>query len=385
MKDLSIILNLTHECNMACGYCYYSGELLKNPGVMDLKMVEVIFKKLGESSFDNIRIFFHGGEPLLVSTDNYNEIFAMQQHYLEGKTIINSIQTNGTLINDSFINLFKSHDVKIGISLDGPESVHNYYRKNKSGHETFRLIMNNLKKLADNGICVGIISVISDITAEYANMLYPFFKSIKNIRAVDMMPETISSSARILTKMNYSKIMNQIFNQWFFDEECNFELRILTSIVMGFITGIPSMCIFNESCVRKVRFLSIDIHGNVSPCDSLTSLNLGNIMQNSIQSMLENNMTRRNFSISDERKRERCWFCKWFKYCHGGCPSNRTESEINCHCDDFCNIFEYIYSTLENFGIFRNGYLQPSSIETIPNPALRQSIINAAERIKAYA
>ena len=63
---------------------------------------------------------------------------ALQARYApDGVTISNSLQTNGTLINDAWCRLFREHGFIIGLSLEGNEALQDYHRPDKRGRSTW--------------------------------------------------------------------------------------------------------------------------------------------------------------------------------------------------------------------------------------------------------
>lgn len=78
-----------------------------------------------------------GGEPTLCGLSFYQKVVCLQQRYANGKTIYNSLQTNGVLINEEWAAFFAQHQFLIGISIDGPQVVHDNYRRTPSGRASF--------------------------------------------------------------------------------------------------------------------------------------------------------------------------------------------------------------------------------------------------------
>lgn len=80
--------------------------------------------------------FVGRGEPTLCGL-SFTKVVRLQQRYANGKTIYNSLQTNGVLINEEWAAFFAQHQFLIGISIDGPQVVHDHYRKTPSGLASF--------------------------------------------------------------------------------------------------------------------------------------------------------------------------------------------------------------------------------------------------------
>ena len=103
------------KCNIQCQYCYQNPQRDAGniPTAFDIPKMKAALERAGAS----FTIF--GGEPLLVPEPVLEELWAFGLERFGS----NGVQTNGTLINDRFIRLFKKYKVNVGISVDGPEDL----------------------------------------------------------------------------------------------------------------------------------------------------------------------------------------------------------------------------------------------------------------------
>ena len=129
------------KCNLDCDYCYYlEKENLyekKNP-VMSEDLLEKFIKQYIESqTMSEIMFTWHGGETLMRPLSFYKRAIELQKQYGRGRRIENSIQTNGTLLNDEWCKFFKENNFLVGISIDGPKEFHDEYRRDKMGRPSF--------------------------------------------------------------------------------------------------------------------------------------------------------------------------------------------------------------------------------------------------------
>ena len=131
MKNKVIIFRMTNACNLNCKYCYDKGNhtTVSQENEEFSLMIHNIIKninKIWKNKDSSAEIIFHGGEPLIISVQNYKRLLDnIKMLYPKVKF---SIQTNATLINQEYINLFKNYNVHIGISLDGFDEYTNKYR-----------------------------------------------------------------------------------------------------------------------------------------------------------------------------------------------------------------------------------------------------------------
>lgn len=146
-----LCINMTEACNLRCEYCVYSGKYTStrshnNQNVMDWKTAKkaVDFFLTHSTESQMRRIGFYGGEPLL----NFN-IIKEVINYSKNRcnNIIYTITTNGTLLNDDVLSYLVECDVKITISLDGPEEIHNSNRKYSDKAGSFDIVMRNIEHI----------------------------------------------------------------------------------------------------------------------------------------------------------------------------------------------------------------------------------------------
>jgi len=96
-------------------------------------------------------------------------------NYRIKKRICHSIQTNGTLINDGWCEFIKNHDIRIGLSIDGPELVHDAHRKDRRGQGTHARVMEGVRCLRKHGIDFHVIAVVTERSLDYPDEVFNFF------------------------------------------------------------------------------------------------------------------------------------------------------------------------------------------------------------------
>lgn len=146
-----LTLQVTQQCNLRCEYCAYSG-MYENRVHSNKKMTFETAKKAIDFFIEHSRetkqlsFGFYGGEPLLMFP-LIKQCMEYIEDSIEGKEILYSITTNGTLLNDEIVDFFAEHNVFLSISLDGAKKDHDRHRKFVSGEGSFDLIMNNIERL----------------------------------------------------------------------------------------------------------------------------------------------------------------------------------------------------------------------------------------------
>jgi uncharacterized protein len=375
-KKFTVIWKIINSCNFACKYCHFNDEMHSKPGTMSLELAELFIKKVSESPiYKDIQFTFHGGEPLLVGLDYFEKITSYQKRYLEGKTYSNTFQTNGSLINKELIQFAHKNQFHFSVSLDGPKQINDANRVFKNGNGTYDIIMKNLELLNTNRQKFSLLAVYSDLMKN-SDEMFTFFKSLKGLTLIDFLP--MRANHETTFQLNYGYFLINMFDKWFNDPECDFDIRILSGIVKS-LTGLPfRLCTFTETCVTHSNIFTLDPYGNAYPCDNKTYNNflLGNIQTNSIDDLMVNYPIRERLASLETKKNQNCLFCKWYLQCHGGCPDHYdAKTKQNAYCLDYKNVFLHIQNVLRNYMILDDyGNVNLDKISGIQNKNLVNTI-----------
>jgi hypothetical protein len=131
-------------CNLDCEYCFFLSKEMLYPGSrfrMAEELQKTYIRQLLEAHAQapEVIVAWQGGEPTIMGLDFFRRsIELQQQQYVRpGQRILNTLQTNGTLLNDEWGAFLKEHDFLVGISIDGPREIHDTYRVSKGGKPTF--------------------------------------------------------------------------------------------------------------------------------------------------------------------------------------------------------------------------------------------------------
>jgi len=360
VRHISPIIYITDECKLTSKYCYNGSSIKKFSGIENINKkfknsIPLFFKFIDElilyNDFTPTNFFFHGGEPLLINLENWKTIlgyFRKKEYPISPK-----IQTNGTLINDDFISLFKEFNVGIGISIDGPAFLNDQTRIFKNGSGTFSTIFKNIQKLKDAGIEFGCLVTLNETNIKYINEIYEFFK--ENNISFDIRPifDTRYSVPKnlLITPQEFAEAWCKLFDLWFDDNEVRTSLiKDFNDFVAGFIRPDlferMSICTFDASCAE--HFLCYDMEGNIWHCDNLRGVPkfwYGNIQKESLTNILNSSKVKKlskRFEVISKTKE--CKDCKFMKWHHCGCPARSYHYYGNYFKKDyFCESYELIF------------------------------------------
>lgn len=366
MNRINIIIKTTYNCNLRCKYCY-NGDSHFTKECLSIESVERLFKMLA-MDFREISVVWHGGEPLSCGIEYFRKVMEIQ-HALEGHngntiTFTNSVQTNGTLINEEWIAFFKKHHFKVGISFDG---VHN---------ETYRQMTDKVLAAMDlmkkNGMGVSCLAVVADDDYDILENYKYFASRGIPVEFSYLFMEGSAKNLRPLSAESYVQKYKELVDYWFADQN-GVDVRLIETYVAMALGNYFRVC-NNSSCHGK--YLSVWPNGDIYNCarDSMRAYPFGNV--NSIESYIElwqSNGFAALLKGSIER-REKCReTCELYAECAGGCADCAiSEGDLATPpafaCYFFKNIYPYIKEKVE--AIKAEGTALSAC-----NPALRKTLI----------
>jgi len=178
LKTRLLILQPTPFCNIDCDYCYLPNRTSRTR--MALGTIESAVRRLLEDGLvgAKLTVVWHAGEPLTLPTAFYDEAIPAIHEVLNGSCeVSHSIQTNATLVDDRWCMLFKRHDIRVGVSVDGPAALHDAHRRTRSGQGTHHLVVRGMRRLHEHGIEFHAIAVVTPATFAHVDAFVDFFEA----------------------------------------------------------------------------------------------------------------------------------------------------------------------------------------------------------------
>lgn len=341
------------KCNIACDYCFYlEKEVLygspPKPRMSDEVLAAYIDNYVASQPTPVVEFVWQGGEPTLLGIAFFEKVIELQAPHRSAKTIRNALQTNGMLLDDTWCEFLKRNQFIVGISLDGPEEIHDRYRKHRNGRGTFSEVMRGLRLLQTHGVDYNVMACVGRETARHPLEVYQFFKElgvefIQFAPIIERMPDQLSQSRGLwlggpaglkqidqprqvtpwtVIPEEYGDFMIAIYEEWVRNDVgktfvMNFEWAMHAWL------GNPSpICIHSRQCGRAV---AIEYTGDIYACDHFVypEYRLGNVMDTSIASMVESSLAS-GFGVEKETSLpQACRQCPVLAACRGGCPKHR--------------------------------------------------------------
>lgn len=336
-----LIIQGTPFCNINCSYCYLPDR--SSTKKISFDTIDKIIERLQETAYlgKELTVVWHAGEPLVMPIRFYAETFKKLKDRLPSVKVNHAIQSNGLLINEEWCKLFIEYDVKLGLSIDGPEFLHDNYRVTRSGKGTHKKVLEKIKILEKNNIDYHVISVVTEETLSHPEEFFNFFLSLGinnlgiNIEEIEGENAESSLNLDILDKIN--KFWSELFKLQY----VHMDKLIIREFNSAFnkIIGNPlskdnlvEETIPKSHLVEPLGIISIDADGNFSTFspellgqkdEKFKDFIFGNVYTDKFDSIFE----KQNFQMAYNDIQQGIKMCEktceYFKFCGGGAPSNK--------------------------------------------------------------
>ncbi len=345
-------------CNLACEYCYYLDKIEyydenNNNFKMDYDLLENFTKQYIEAQPGPMVNFgWQGGEPTIRGLDFFKKAVQLQKKYLpEGWECQNSFQTNAVLLDDEWCQFFADNNFLIGVSIDGPEWIHDKYRKNKDNGPTHKRVLKGIRLLQEYNVDFNILCVVNDLNSKYPVEVYDFFKEIgvdfiQFIPIVEINDKGVIGEHSVAAE-DYGRFLISIFNKWIQNDYGKIYVQIFEEAVRVWAGYNAGLCVFSKTCGDAEV---MEHNGDVYSCDHFVypEYKLGNINDTSLLDLVSLEKQKQFGKDKAETLPQQCIDCEVNFICQGGCPKNRIiktedgEEGLNYLCTGYKQFFKYI-------------------------------------------
>ena len=341
------------RCNLRCEHCFYldKTQFYQDPSAhtMSDELLERFVQDYLASQpvgTREINFVWQGGEPTLAGLDFFKRAVALEKKYAPpGMRVLNSFQTNGTLLDDEWGKFLGAHDFLVGISIDGPKPMHDRFRVNAAGGGSFEAAMRGLEALRKHRVEYNILTCVQSDNAEHGVEVYEFLKTLGTsffqfipIVEYEGLPPDSSrqntnetSAAYQLSERSVSgeqlgRFMTGIFDRWLEGDVGRYFVQSF-DVCLGLMIGHPAgVCVNSRHCGRGIV---VEHNGDVYACDHYVfpEYRLGSLAKNRLREMVDG-ARQTSFGIAkDSGLPQVCRSCEYRNLCNGGCPAHRVVAQ----------------------------------------------------------
>ena len=363
-------------CNLRCEYCYYLGKggsdefVIRQQGDANCKfathgrritnsperssalMSDAVLERYVQQVIAihgrqaEIEFAWHGGEPTLAGIPFFEKAVQLQQKFGAGRRILNTLQTNGTLLTDDWCRFFHNNHFRIGISIDGPEHLHNIYRKDAHGEGTFARTMHGLELLQKHGVAFNTLTTVNAANAAHAVEVYDFLREFSDfmqfLPVVESLPKAMDNGNVAMPpglytplalrrgvggeapfSVNpeaYGRFLCTVLDRWLAQDVGRKFVQVIEAAIGNISRRPAGLCVHEAVCGHCGV---VEKNGDLYRCDRYVfpEYRIGNIMDAPLHDMMQTN--RRFGEYKLDSLPTQCLHCDVADLCFGGCPKDR--------------------------------------------------------------
>jgi uncharacterized protein len=350
-------------CNLGCKYCFFLSKKNLYPEssfrMSDELLESYIRQYIEAQKAPQATVAWQGGEPTLMGLDFFRRSIQYEQKYRQpNMTILNTMQTNGTLLDDEWCRFFRDNNFLIGLSLDGPRELHDAYRVDKSGNPTFDRVMKAARLLRKHKVEYNILTTVHAANGDHPLEVYRFLKDEVKANFIQFIPiverdndtgfqEGDTVTDRSIKADQYGRFLISIFDEWVKRDVGKVYVQIFDVALAAWSGVAPGICAFSTTCGTA---LAMEHNGDMYSCDHFVEPKylLGNIRDKEM-ALLAGSKKQRKFGLDKhDTLPGYCRRCEVLFACNGECPKNRFiktpdgEEGLNYLCEGYRGFFRHI-------------------------------------------
>ncbi len=373
-------------CNLECTYCFYLEKenlFEKNERwrMSDETLERYVKAYIQAQPGEEVNFAWQGGEPTLLGVGFFRKAVAWQKQYAGGKRISNAFQTNGTLLDDEWAQFLAENQFLVGISIDGPPELHNTYRVDKRGQDSYAKVMRGLECLKRHKVEFNTLTVVNRANSQHPLEVYKFLRNIGSTylqfiplveRQADVVahklgldlaaPPDLDQARRLdgssegetpkvtdwsVRPQDYGSFLIRIFDRWITRDVGRTYVQQFDTALAKWLGAPGGVCHFSETCGRA---LAIEHDGNVYACDHFVypHYRLGNFLEDDLASMADSPQMRKFGEDKRDSLPRYCRECTYLFACNGECPKHRFETTpdgepgLNYLCAAYKRFFAHV-------------------------------------------
>jgi uncharacterized protein len=363
---LNFVLKVVSRCNLNCSYCYVYNKgdttWLQRPTVMPEKVFSAALRRIRHwcqrSNQQSVRVTFHGGEPLLVQRDRFDDWCTRLRGELSDTARVTlAVQTNATLLDDEWIDLLRRHEVEVGVSIDGPPDVHDLFRLDRRGGGSYAAVERGIHRMAAAGLAMGALCVIplgTDGIRVHQHLAQLGFHSI-NYLLPDYTHDTIAPVHRQYGQTPCADFLIPVFDEWWYHGDLSLWIPLFSAIARLVLGGESVLDLFGNA---PFGFVFIETDGSIEGLDVLRVCRNGmsatgiSVLNSTIARLAEVSDLHRQAIFTGVPIPTACAGCPEERTCSGGYlphrwSTSRQFDNRSVWCADLLKLFAHIRHRLE--------------------------------------
>lgn len=360
IPSLSLLVKpASFGCNLECTYCFYKrvSEIYTGPANrMSHETASVMIRKCLSSNASRVSFCWQGGEPTLMGLGFFDHVVNEQKKHVSPlQSVENTLQTNGILLDDRWCGFLAENNFLVGISLDGPEYIHDRYRRFPNGQGTFGRVMDSIERMKRGGVEFNILVLLNDANVHKPGEVYRFMRE-NGFSYLQFIPccEWDSESGEMLPFSvggeDLGNFYRDLFDLWIDDGFPYVSIRLFEDLMIYWLDGVHLSCGWLDRCAS---YLLVEHNGDCYPCDFYVypEWKIGNLEHEPLEAIWNSGL-RRKFGDLKSKRPDQCVECQWFGFCHGDCIKFRKSYQKNSnglsvYCVSWNMLLQHIESKRE--------------------------------------
>jgi len=366
------------RCNLGCAYCFYlEKERLYRPSgpyrMLDAVLEKFVREYIEIQDAPEVDFAWQGGEPTLAGLEFFRKVIQLQNQYSNGKSIHNSLQTNGILLDDAWGAFLAENRFLVGISIDGPRRLHDVYRVDRQGRPTFNRVMQGLEALKRHKVEFNTLTVVHRKNSLRPLEVYRFLKQIGSqfiqfIPLVERLPDARARQLGLdhaapptpgqagdsppvtdwsVRPEDYGRFLARIFQHWVRNDVGRTFVYLFEFALAAWAGKPVSLCVFQPHCGNAT---ALEHNGDLYACDHYVypEYRLGNLLEEPLKALIQSPRQRKFGADKFDTLPQYCRDCEFLFACYGECPKHRFvatpegEPGLNYLCEGYKHYFKTI-------------------------------------------
>jgi uncharacterized protein len=270
---------------------------------------------------------------------------------------MNTIQTNGILLDDEWCEFLKKNHILVGLSVDGPATVHDVNRVDHAGKPSHERVMKGFRLLKKHGVDFNALVVVSQANVGHGGKVFNYLVD-QGATWIQFIPCTECHNDGRVTSHSvrgpeYGDFLCSVFDAWYPKHVGTVSVRIFENIAQRATGGPPELCVFSPTCGNAVV---LEANGDLYACDHFVydDYRLGSILETPIRDLVRREPCQ-NLARAKINPPEKCHTCPYQGLCYGGCPKGRFDPVTRTFgdavlCEGYMKLFEHAYEPIQAIG-----------------------------------